>query len=100
MRVYSFAINNMIYHLPPDFPKFKHAFLNKITDFLAVEDKTLAVRFLEIGFADQIIPRDIDESKSYIRILTEKEADELITEWQRYSKKYPEALPNYDLYKL
>ena len=100
MKVYSFEINNMIYHLPQDFPKFKHELLDKITDILAVEDKTLAGRFLDIGFADQIIPRDVDGSESYIRILTEKEADELIADWQRYAKKHPGALPNYDLYKL
>lgn len=100
MRVYSFAINKYDLSFTNRFPKFKHEFLNNITDILAVEDKTLAGKFLEIGFTDQIIPRDVDESKSYIKILTEKEADELITDWQRYSKKYPEALSNYDLYKL
>lgn len=100
MKVYSFSINNMIYHLPHNFPKFENKLLNKINDILAVEDKDLAMQFLDIGFADQIIPRDIDDKNSYVKLLTNEEADELITAWQKYAKKHPEALPNYDLYKL
>ena len=100
MKVYSFSINNMIYHLPPNFPKFENKLLNKINDILAVEDKDLAMQFLDIGFADQIIPRNIDDKNSYVKLLTNEEADELITAWQKYAKKHPEALPNYDLYKL
>lgn len=100
MKVYSFSINNMIYHLPAHFPKFKHDLLDKDNCILAVKDKDLAMQFLDIGFADQIIPRDIDDNNSYVKILTKEEAVQLITEWQRYAKKHPEALPNYDLYKL
>lgn len=100
MKVYSFSINNMIYHLPPNYPRFENELLDKINDILAVEDKDLAMKFLDIGFADQIIPRDIDGDNSYVKILTKEEADELITAWQRYAKKHPAALPNYDLYIL
>ena len=50
----------MIYHLPPNFPKFENELLDKINDIIAVEDKDLAMKFLDIGFTDQIIPRDID----------------------------------------
>ena len=100
MKVYSFSINNMIYHLPPNFPKFENELLDKINDIRAVEDKDLAMKFLDIGFTDQIMPRDIDGNNPYVRILTNEEADELITAWKRYAKKHPEALPNYDLYKL
>ena len=90
----------MIYHLPADFPKFEHEYLEKNNGILAVYDKDLAMQFLDIGFADQIIPRDIDDNNSHVRLLTTEESDELITAWQRYAKKHPEALPNYDLYKL
>ena len=100
MKIYSFSINNMIYHLPPDFPKFKHEFLENTRNILAVEDKSLAYRFLEIGFTDQIMLRDFDENNPYIKILTDEEAKKLIISWQRYAKRHPEALPNYDLYKL
>ena len=100
MKVYSFSINNMIYHLPTNIPRFKHDLLDKVNCILAVEDKDLAMQILDIGFADQIIPRDIDNNNSYVKILTKKESVQLITAWQRYAKKHPEALPNYDLYKL
>lgn len=100
MKVYSLAINNMIYHLPQDFPEFKHEFLENTSNILAVEDKSLAYRFLEIGFTDHIILRDFDENNSYIKILSDEEAKKLIISWQRYAKRHPEALPNYDLYKL
>lgn len=100
MKIYSFSINNMIYHLPANFPKFEHKLLDKINDILAVEDKDLAMKFLDIGFSDQIIPIEIDDNNSYVKLLNNEEADELITAWKKYAKKHPEALPNYDLYKL
>ena len=42
----------------------------------------------------------LNDNDSYIKILTNEEAKELIRDWEIYAKKHPEALPNYDLYKL
>ena len=100
MEAYTFSINNMIYHLPADFPKFEHEYLEKNNSIVAVYDKDWAMRFLDIGFADQIIPREIKNNESYIKILANEEAKELIRDWQIYAKKHPESIPNYELYKL
>ena len=50
MKVYSFSINNMIYHLPPNFPKFENELLDKINDIIAVEDKDLEYCLNDLAF--------------------------------------------------